>query len=296
MGRLRGIALSAVALGFAACGGGLTEPLPPVQVLLEVQPERRQVEVGAPFGVTVVRTWDAALRVEPWQDDALLPLAVTRTGHGRREQGGRVQERIAYRAHVFGLDALRVGPFTLEGVGEGGTRARSSVPAWTVTPRPTLDPEAIGALSVPAGPRALPRRVPGWLGWLAAGLGLVLVGWLLLRERRRRPPSAVARPADTHAAACAQWLAARPQDAPGQLAHLEVGVGLTQDRVRATTGLDVSAWTPARLLTDERTQADRAWIDALATVQRLSYSGSTPSASAYAELRELLAARMGGER
>ena len=187
----------------AACGDRTAIPK---EDGLNITAGTGEVALGQAFPLTVVRVWSKAQAPQPWNDDALAPLAVRHVETTRREDDSHVEETRRYDAYAFTLEDVTVGDKEL--------RVKRA-----------LDPDAPGPAELPPPPET---TLP-W-AWPAAGAAALFVLLLLYRSRSRPAPPAPPPPP--------------PKDAPGpdvvaleRLARLRAAGLDTQPFYLEATGL-----------------------------------------------------------
>lgn len=260
-----GLALAAAAaLGLASCDAG--PPIPEADLLLRVTVGATDVELGAPFPITVVRVWSKELVPAAWDDRALAPLVLRLERTTRREDARRVEETRRYRGYAFARsDVLVPAAKLVARPHDGGADVTVRAEPLHLRVKPLLHAKAPGAPELATEALAEPR--PRWPYAAGAAVLVVLLGFAVLRRRRPPapplapppPPPAPPVPADATALATLARIRARASAAPAELA-LDVadatGVlrGYLADRFGA----------PAAERTSEEILADASLADALA--------------------------------
>jgi hypothetical protein len=185
---VRGFRVATVLLAVLALSCGDPRPIEGHDVWIGVAADAAEVDLGAPFTVTVTRIWLADLEPGELPDDALSPLSVTLLETSRREDGRHVEETRRYRAWAYALEDVTVPPiaFTVRSSSGAAERtARSS--RLDVRVRPALDPADPGPPELPGG---LMSAGSSW--WIVVAAVVVLVAAALaivLRRRRAAIPS-----------------------------------------------------------------------------------------------------------
>jgi hypothetical protein len=167
----------------SACADG--PPIPEEDLLLRVETDVADVQLGQAFPLTVVRVWSKDLEPQEWSDEALAPLVVRLEGATRREDDERFEETRRYRGYAFALGEISVPApsFAAHPRGGGAERVATAEPLQLGV-RGALDPEAPGPPELPGGP--LSERFP-WIPWSAALVLALAAAAVGLRTSRRRP-------------------------------------------------------------------------------------------------------------
>jgi hypothetical protein len=157
---------------------------------LRITPSTAETEFGAPFALTVERTWPADCVAEPWSDAALAPLRVALLDSEQRTIDGVISETRRYRARAFTLGELIVSaPWFRATPRDGGAARIAFADELRLSVRSAL-PEPAGDVELPGPPFAAPRRPAVALVASALALVLLALGWSAVRRRRRRAPGA----------------------------------------------------------------------------------------------------------
>lgn len=207
------------------------------------------VEFGRGFSLTVERVLPAG--ESAGEVAGLEPLELVEVGRDRREQGGRVQERIRFRAHAFQTGEVDVtGPAFRVGGDDGrlvvGSDARLLV-------RSALPEDDAGVLEPAPGPLSGPPPVWPWLLGGGVTVGVVAVLW-------RRRPTVVepVQPTPAVAKEAPQVVALRALDALeateglGRVEFHARLAGVVRAYVGAVAGFDPTRRTTEELLHSER--------------------------------------------
>ena len=271
--------------------------LPAVQTLLQVEMQAGAVEVGAPFRLTVTRTWRKDLTPDPWDDAALKPLALGERSRLVREDPERMQERLTYRAYAFSLRPVRVGPFAFRARAADSTVHSCKAPALTVRVLPTLDAQDPGPPALPSGPHALPPPPWGPAAIFSAVAALLLGAWFLARRRRVRAQTAVVgRPAaldsDDDPRRIETWLRARPTDPQARAEHVAQGLMLVHLIQEGTGRRAAATWTADEHAQSGPLRGDAALMEVFQRVEAMRYAGILPGEATYASDRGVIAARL----
>jgi hypothetical protein len=170
--------------GLAACGGA---PIPSEDLLLRIDVETREVELGQAFPLSVTRVWDKRLTPASWHDEVLTPVRLRLLETTRRENNSHVRETRTYAAYVFEPgDVVVPGPAFLAIEKRGGNQRRVDGNELRLRVRSALDPDR-------PGPVELPDRLPArrsWLPWALGGAALLLIVLLLAKRRPDQPAAA----------------------------------------------------------------------------------------------------------
>ena len=149
---------------------------------LRVTPSTRDVQSGAPFPLTIVRTWKKSLVPKDVDAARFAPLVLTLESSTRREDKVRVEETLRYRAYAFARSDVVVPAQRLAAApAEGGVERVVSAPAFRLRVSPAVDQEEPGPPELP-GPPLRPARGSPWPYVVGA---LLLVGLLLTLRLRR---------------------------------------------------------------------------------------------------------------
>jgi hypothetical protein len=179
-----------VVLLLTACGGG--RAILPADLLVRLEVDAKEVELGKAFPVTVVRVWRKDLLPAAWDDAALAPLVVRLEAVTRREDDQRIEETRRYRGYAFTLRDVTIGPLEISArPQDGGPAQVVQAEAFRLRVRPALDAKAPGPVELPGEPLSEPYPWTLWILGLAAVLA-ALTGGLVLRTRRRpagEPPA-----------------------------------------------------------------------------------------------------------
>lgn len=211
--RHRGLLLAALA-GIIALAAACAPQAAWSDAPLRLHASVAECRVGEPFTLTVERSWARNEEPPAWDPATVQPLHLEWEDRQRAEAGGRIHERLRYRAYAFAAGTLTFPPhFNLQ--------VRTGLPAADA-----------GQLEAPPA-ASVPRRWP-WIG-VPCGLLLAFVLRRLL-QRRVRPPAAPAPPPSAAlrlqalqpeapqfprdlSAALRDWLAERTGSPPGRLAE-----------------------------------------------------------------------------
>ena len=175
-----------VLLAVCACEGE-TPPSHP----LELRVEKREVEVGERFSLTVRRLFPRDAQLEELAPTLLEPLVVHLRDRRRTEHGAWTEEVLEYDAFALALADVSVGPFTTHARAPDGSELTARAPALALRVQRTLDPAAPGAPELPAAPFPEPRaRYRPWIAAVTLMVLALLAGAAARRRRRPAPPSA----------------------------------------------------------------------------------------------------------
>ncbi len=135
-----------------------------------------EVELGAPFDLTVVRSWSDDLEPESWSDSQLAPLVLVTLDSSRTERDGRFEERLRFRAHAFERQSLEIAASFRAFPRAGGEAQTAVAPPFRLRTRSALATPDAGEVELPRAP--FPAPIP-WLAWISRA-GAVLAGALAL--------------------------------------------------------------------------------------------------------------------
>ncbi len=150
---------------------------------LRVTPGTREIQSGAPFPLTVVRTWKKPLVPRDVDPTRFAPLVLTLESSARREDAARIEETLHYRAYAFARADIVVPAQRLAaGPPEGGVERVVSAPAFRLRVSPALDEQEPGPPEMPGPPLVKASDSP-WPYLLGALLLVALGAFLLVRRR-----------------------------------------------------------------------------------------------------------------
>ncbi len=228
----------------AACAPQQSAPAAP----LRLQISATECTLGQPLLLTVQREWASGSPPAPWDPASLEPLRLERTGAQRQIFGELVRETLQYRAVAFAAGELDFPPhFRL--------RVRSDLPADDAG-----EPEAPSALSA-GGSRA----------WLLLLL-LPLLGFAMVRARRRHAPAAAEPAPPPGAARRLRDLDAQSADFPAEL------LAVLRDRLAERAGVRAPGRLASELLASDPGLAPPARAQLLEIVRQCEeqrYAGLT---------------------
>jgi hypothetical protein len=182
----RPVLLLLLAGALGGCGG--SAPIPDHDLMIRVESDSNEVQLGRAFSLEVVRVHLEELEPEPWSDERLFPLTVRLAESSRRTGEGRVEERLRFRAWAFRPGRITVpAPVIVARPRGGGPERTAEGRPLVLSVGPEIDLETPGPVELPE-----PLSRPGfpWLPVAAGAVGLLAAGVLLLRRRRRRSPPA----------------------------------------------------------------------------------------------------------
>lgn len=252
---------------------------------LELLSSASEVELGRGFELVLRRAWSAELVPEDFDARALAPLVLVPAGRELREERGRFEERLRFRAHAFQRGALELAPLELRAesrAGGAGRVARSNSLALEV--RSALPPG-------PPGPPELPEpllRAPfPWALLLAAVGSCALLAAFLRRSRGRKaeadvPESAAIAPPPAHLRArerLAELRARRVEDAGATRAFHDEAAEVLREYARERFRVAAFERTSEELCSALRGAAGPAsasLADALARCDRVKYARALP--------------------
>ncbi len=175
--------LIVVAFALSACGRERAPASSSLDVVLSGVPA--SVTFGAPFDISVTRTWPTDVSAAAFDPATLAPLVVDGLRHDTDAADEQVTETWVLRARV-----LEVGEFLVRGpvltVAAPG-RAERQVRADDAPIRIVsgLDDDDDGSAELPDEVLELPTSLTAW--WLAALAGLLVLLWARPRKRPEAP-------------------------------------------------------------------------------------------------------------
>ncbi len=250
----------------AACGYGHNEPaIPDEELLLRIDLNPADIELGKAFPLTVTRVWKKELVPEDWSDEILAPLVVRLEETNRREDERHVEETRRYQAYAFVRDELTVPPHLFQARPRDGGRERTfTSKALQLRVKPALPTDAPGPPELPGEP--LPEPFP-WLRWTMRGAAALAVMALLVFYLQRRT-----RQADVRTAMPA---------GPGKVPVDPVERAL--ERLRRLRGQDPRSHEELQAYYVELSTLAREYIEALYAVRALTMTTEELRASPEAE-------------
>ncbi|MHC4923020.1 MAG: hypothetical protein ACYTG4_02940 [Planctomycetota bacterium] len=298
---MRRALIGAALLVIAGCGGG-DGPVVADDLALEMRADAEEVEFGAPFEVTVVRTWSRDLEPEPWSDELLAPLDVKSRGTRREDTASGTRETLLFEARAYARETARVpGPAWSARRTAGGSTRSVNADDLVVSVRPSVDAAAPGAVEERPGPVNLPTR---WAAWMAAFGLIVSVATLLLgREQETRTLVQTASPDPVRLArelAEEQLERLRDAVAGDPLVFHSDAVQLARDFVAEATGRGTRSQTSSEILSraDLETLLSESGRDnmgkVLSTCDLVKFAAATSTQESREQVLERLATAVEG--
>lgn len=254
-----------------------------------------EVELGRGFELELRRAWESDLVPEDFDARALAPLVLVPAGRELREEHGRFEERLGFRAHLFQRGELELAPLELRAKSrtDGSVRvARSGSARLRV--RSSLPP---GPPGPPEPPEPLLRAPFPWPLLFAGAALCVALAALFLRARGGKAEadvveSAAPAPAPPHLRArerLAELRARRVEGAEASRAFHDESAELLREYARERFRVAAFERTSEELCSALRTRAGPALAslaEALARCDRVKYARALPPS---AERERLLA-------
>ncbi len=208
-----------------------------------------EVPLGKAFELTVVRTWSAELRPDPWDPAVLQPLEVKSLGVVRSTADGVTREELRFHAYAFARDALVVTSFPFKARGPDGAVHEAASPQLNLIVESALDAAEPGPVELPGAPMAEPFHSGPLLRWLALALATAGGGLLLFRSLRRRGGAGSRLSAAAEAEGRLRSAQALPQGSAQEVqAYYLALTDLVRDYVERAYGVHVPGMTTEQFL------------------------------------------------